>query len=688
MGNWTESLGPEAKRLDQKISTFIQDDDRQNIWKSVSNLLDMREEGMSTVMGLGYVQSGKTTSISALCASAADRGYQLIVAILGSTVILRDQNRTRVEEYLGLFERNYKWMPIGDFSLSKTGREIESWLRRDRVVLLPVIKNVSIIKKVAEILASTNLDGVRILVIDDEADQASLNTKVNKGEESGTFKAIKNLRSSITDHLYVQYTATPYAPLLLEKGDPLMPEGIEFLVPGQGYTGGREFFIENRERVIRTIPEADEQSARSDLSELPKSLELAIGNFLVGAGTLFWENQDNAPVSMLIHSTFKNDLQARYLFLVERYFEQIRTDIDLKNSHFGQILLSERAKIESSGGTVLEGEEFWNSVNYVAREVNISLVNSASAIKKINWHLAPFHILIGGNKLDRGFTVEGLTVTYMNRPASEQIDTLEQRARAFGYRTSLLPYCQFFGTAKTIRLLRGVVQTEDDLRANLQDSLDQGKSVEQWSQEVGLLLPAGSKPTRQNVIPALNSFNLDGEWHSLRKPLLVGRSLEKNHALLENLGIINAEYRHFGRLKFRTLETDVETLTEFLEAWDSNPSSPNWRIDEILNWLKRKSRPSQRVAVTLHQSEDGAPRVRRWADDLGFVNLFQGRDLNFIQGTDSYPGDRLFGRENFGDETIHLQIHHVTRRGMTDINLFTLAINLGEAKIVTKRGTV
>ena len=67
------------------------------------------------------------------------------------------------------------------------------------------------------------------------------------------------------------------------------------------------------------------------------------------------------------------------------------------------------------------------------------------------------HLLVGGNKLDRGFTVEGLTVTYLNRPTSPQIDTREQRARAFGYRQDLLPYCQFFATPRTLRVLRSAL---------------------------------------------------------------------------------------------------------------------------------------------------------------------------------------------------------------------------------------
>jgi cobalamin biosynthesis Mg chelatase CobN len=114
-------LGAQATMLDVKLSTFIDDDDRAAIWNSANSLLDMADQGKRTVMGLGYVQSGKTTSITALCAAAADRGYSLVVAILGSTNLLKDQNRTRVEENLGLDDKNYNWYSISEFKGRRSG---------------------------------------------------------------------------------------------------------------------------------------------------------------------------------------------------------------------------------------------------------------------------------------------------------------------------------------------------------------------------------------------------------------------------------------------------------------------------------------------------------------------------------------------------------------------------------------
>jgi hypothetical protein len=676
-------LGVESEKLDAKFSLDIYPEDRLEIWKSAHDLLNMFDAGKKTVMGLGYVQSGKTTSITALCAAAADRGFTLIVAILGSTILLRDQNRSRVEDKLGLDEHSYRWVSIPEFNLKSTSKDISNWLEKDRIVFVPVIKNAKVINKVAEIFGSCNFHDRNILVIDDEADQASLNTKVEQFDESATYTAIKNLRAKLPTHLFVQYTATPYAPLLLPDGDPLMPEDVQFLMPGRGYTGGREFFIDHSQEVLRQIPSSDEQNAKTMLSTLPISLEKAICNYIVGATHLFFQDKSNAPISMLIHSTFKNDLQAKYHFLLEKYLAKMKANDNLEESELGQLIQQERLYLYNLGVLQMSDHEFWEKVKYVIKEITLWLVNSASEVKKIKWNLAPFHILIGGNKLDRGFTVEGLTVTYMNRPVSDQIDTLEQRARAFGYRTNLLPYCQFFATARTIRMLRGIVHTEDDLRVKLRDSLDDGKTVSQWAKEMGLFLPGGAKPTRSSVIPSLKNFNPDGEWFSLRKPFTGDSSKVENLAVLNNIGIFDSPKVDYGRLHFKTLTLKLNQMAEILEQWKINNASPGWKNEDIIEFVSRLPDQDSEAYIIL-LDDQGSVRTRKWADDIGFINLFQGRDLNASPGKPFYKGDRELGFENYGKEKVILQVHHVTRRDLNDKDLYTLAIHLGDGRIVKK----
>jgi len=688
VGSAMSELGEQSKALDVRISGKILESDRNRIWEAANNILGSFEEGHNTVLALGYVQSGKTTSITALSAAAADKGFKVIVAILGSTLLLRDQNRTRVEDYLGLEENNYRWVSFTELSLKRTPKDIASWLTRDRVIFIPVLKNPSVIKKVTSILEQVDLEGIKCLVIDDEADQASLNTQTNVDGESSTYAAIKNLRLSLPEHLYVQYTATPYAPLLLNPSDHLMPTHVEFLIPGHGYTGGREFFVDHAPKVLRSIPSGDEQNARTQITELPASLELALANFFVGAVHLYLENKQNAPISMLIHSTFKNDIQEKYKFLLDRFIDNYKKLENKTEGEFANLIGAEMQRLYELGIPQVSRDLFWNTLEYVLKETHLWLVNSATEVKKVQWNLAPFHVLIGGNKLDRGFTVEGLTVTYMNRPASDQIDTIEQRARAFGYRTNLLPYCQFFGTARTINTLRGIVHTEDDLRANLRDSLDSGSSVAKWAHDIGLLLPPGTRPTRDSVLPPLSNFNPDGEWFVLRKPYVENEHKSSNLNLITKSGLLTSDYRMYQRMKFRTVEMPLrELLDGYLTKWKVNDSSPGWRNEEILEVLGRRPDLDETSYMLLlsNQDDPNLPRQRKWVEDTGFVNLFQGEDVTHDNPGVDYLGDRKAGLVQYGKDKVIVQVHHVNRRGFDDRDLYTLAIHIGDWKMVKRK---
>lgn len=695
----TSPLGPEAALLDEHLSRPPGSFDRltrQRIWSSAAEILghgplSSVEAHSATGLALGYVQSGKTTSITALIALAADAGYRVVVALLGVTNLLLQQNTERIEGALGIGTRtDYRWAPFRNRRGKRAATELADWLERGRVVLIPTLKHAGRLNDLADILRAAPVGDHSVLIVDDEADQASLNTKVSRQAESETYSAIARLRASAPRHLYVQYTATPYAPLLLEPDDHLSPDFLTVLHPGPAYTGGREFFVDHADRVVRPIPTTDEQPPKGLPTQLPGSLTQAFGSFVAGTALLLGADLGNAPVSMLVHSTHKNDVQARYHFLLERKRKQWREAVDVAtvvNDLPGEIR-GERQRLVLAGARDLPDAEFVERVRFVLRETTLWLVNSASDVKKIDWSVAPVHVLIGGNKLDRGFTVEGLTVTYMNRPTSPQIDTLEQRARAFGYREDLLPYCQFFASPRTLENLRGTVFTEYDLRAQLEDWVDAGGTVADWARHIGLMLPAGTKPTRDAVLSAVARFNAGVEWHSLRRPDLHHQSRDHNRALIEALGLIVAEPRDYGRLTHRTLEVSLaEICSCLLEPWSVSSYSPGWRHDDILQYLGRIEDRDRLVVLMLLEHEGGGPRERKWDPDLGFVNLFQGADPVKRAGYPFYVGDRNIFDFDKNPDLIVVQVHRVHPRGLDDVDeVLTLAARLG-SNVIVRRGT-
>ena len=689
------ALGPEASRLDALFhgERGMVEPTREAIWRSAQRILDHGPQAsgssVATGLALGYVQSGKTTSITALIARAADEGYRIIVALLGTTKLLLDQNTDRIDEALGIGQRaDYRWVELRNPKGDKAGGDVANWLDRDRVLLLPVLKHAGRIDDLRMTLSKANVTGVPALVVDDEADQASLNTKVRSDDESRIYAAIAELRRALPNHLYVQYTATPYAPLLLDPSDDLSPDFVEMLTPGPGYTGGREFFVDHAARVVRPIPTADEQAPRGLPTQLPGSLIKALGSFVAGTAMLLGAGIDKAPVSMLVHSTQKNDVQQRYHFLVERRLRQWKDAAEsaVVIADLPSEILTERATLVAAGARDLDDALFLAQVRLALRESTLWLVNSASDVKKIDWRIAPVHILIGGNKLDRGFTVEGLTVTYMNRPTSPQIDTLEQRARAFGYRQDLLPYCQFFATPRTIENLKATVFTEYDLRAELEDTLAAGGTVAQWATQIGLRLPPGTRPTRDAVLTAISRFNQGGGWHSLRRPDLTGDGPADNTTLVVSLGLFAAPTVDYGRLQHRTLTLPLHQVrSELVEPWSITSYSPGWRHDDIVQHLRRHPQQDRPVPVLLMEQPGGSPRERAWDPDLGFINLFQGADPNPTAGRPAYPGDRYLFDPNDDRDFVAVEVHRVHPRDRADVSeVLTLGLLIGDAVLVRK----
>ncbi|MFC7595917.1 Z1 domain-containing protein [Terrabacter sp. GCM10028922] len=668
---------------------------REALWTVVDSILahgpTVAARSGATGLALGYVQSGKTTAITALIAAAADSGYRVIVALLGSTNLLLEQNQSRLLSALGIDQRqDYRWVSMVNPAGATKAKEMANWLARGRTVLIPVLKHAGRIDSVASVLVHADVTDLPVLIVDDEADQASLNTEVNRGQESRTYAALTQLRNAAARHLYVQFTATPYAPLLLEPDDHLRPDFIELLQPGEGYTGGREFFVDYAHVVVRPIPTLDEQRPKSLPTQLPKSLVEAFGSFVAGTALLLGRDPAATPVSMLVHSTQRNDVQARYHFLlqrlVRRWAEVAETATDVRE--LPPDVATERLRITSLGAPELDDAAFLDKVRLVLGETTLWLVNSASDVNNVDWRVAPVHVLVGGNKLDRGFTVEGLTVTYMNRPASDQIDTLEQRARAFGYRSDLLPYCQFFATPRTLKVLRETVDTEYDLRANLRDWLADGHDVSTWAREVGLLLPQGTKPSRQNVLTALTQFNERPSWHQLRRPSLDVEVRTDNEKLVVNLGLLSAPRESYGRLSHPTLRLPLADITErLLRPWSGVDvgTSPGWRHHELLNLLERLPQQGHTVPLMLMEHPEGGPRRREWDPELGFINLMQGSDPVRKVGQPWYPGDRAIGGIVEDPEQVVVQVHRVTssQAGLLP-ELFTLAIHAGRRGVVRK----
>jgi hypothetical protein len=661
---------------------------RQQIWKSVDSILSRSETAVGlgngvTGLALGHVQSGKTTSMISLLAGAHDAGYRIIIGFMGTNENLLMQNSKRILQSLDVIDhgREIWYTSVQNMDLASDEDLKTNIEDRGRTALILIMKNTSQINKVTDFLNSIDTTELKVLVIDDEADQVSLNTLVKKSnEESPTFKALKDMRDELHGHLYLQYTATPYANVLLTPDDSLAPDFVELLVPGDGYTGGRAFFIENKDTIFRNI---GMETMKVAPDEILPNMERAIANFFVGAALMIVNEGREAatPISMLINPHQQNLVQEGYLNLLKSKINLWKNEISKtqKIEDLPQVLTEEYMNLTSKGVTVPDEMEFIERLKICFNNFKIWLMNQSTSGQRVKWKEYDLHILLGANKLDRGFTVEGLTVTYMNRKASDQVDTMQQRSRAFGYRP-FLEYCRVFTTKETQVLLEDTVHTEDDLREQIDEWQNSGRSFKDWAREIGVVINTLAKPTRANVVKDLTSRTFGG-WHFLLNSNTDDKSLDHNEQLIKSLGVDSAPLVNFGKQKHRVMEANVEEICDFILKW--NVDLPiKWDKSAVVRAIRAprsalaqesgKLQDEKFKIIHLSEFDDGKPRTRtdNWSTVTGL-----GKPGNLMQGRGGdYPGDRflLDKDENF------LQIHKVLVRPAGDRPLYFLAINLGK----------
>jgi len=517
----------------------------------------------TTGLVIGYVQSGKTMSFTTVAAMAADSGYPIIIVITGTTDILYRQSANRLEADIKRDSRkDRKWQHFPEPVLNdrdRLDRVLEAW--RDpsiptterRVVLISLKKNWSVLANLIELFSSVNRSGLAALIIDDEADQASLNGQVRQQGVTPTYARLRDLRSLFPTHTFLQYTATPQGPLLISILDSLSPDFAVLLSPGEDYTGGIEFFGEGQQH-IRQIPAQDTPSNQNPIPDPPDSLIEALQVFFAGVAAAYARgevNRDNR--TMLIHPSRGTALHSSYATWVSQLLAGWYDVLGLGENDPDRIeLLTEfKRAYDDVAGTVGDSMPQWVEVVKVLRrairETSTNIVNrTPQGINDIPWGDDYAWILVGGDKLNRGFTVEGLTVTYMPRGlGTGNADTIQQRARFFGYKRGYLGYCRIYLDADSIDAFTDYVTHEESYRVQLQGV--SGRPLSEWKR--GFLMAPGLRPTRKNIlVDGYLQDTYSDRWYWVHSPHI------KEGAIATNRRVFDACKERYG---FRALPSEL-----------------------------------------------------------------------------------------------------------------------------------
>jgi hypothetical protein len=489
--NWKPVIGEQAIWLMER-QTKLSEEARERTVQSAAAILSRGQDpaksvGSRTGIVVGYVQSGKTLSFTTIVALARDNNIPLIIVVAGTSEPLFHQTRDRLEEELRIDDDDVPpaWMHIPNPGLENKDivRKIfrdwqDPYLRKeDRATLLvTVMKHHKRLQNLNDLLSQLDLIGIPAIIVDDEADQASLNTLISREKESTTYQRLLELKRHLPNHTYLQYTATPQAPLLINIIDDLSPDFVEVLEPGAGYIGGLHFFGDNP-HYGRMIPSSDIPSSNNPVTGPPVSLLEALAFFFVSVavGLIAGRSKENPNRSMLVHPS-------RTTLEHYQYYQAI---ISIRDDWFAVLTSSTTepdrtalvadflAAYNDLASTALGLPVFDDVLLKLPRallETQVREVNRRDRSKtpQIEWKQAYGWILVGGQSMDRGFTVRELSVTYMPRGTGVgNADSLQQRARFFGYKERYKGHCRLYLESAVFSAFLSYIEHEEEMRKEL-----------------------------------------------------------------------------------------------------------------------------------------------------------------------------------------------------------------------------
>lgn len=666
MGLWGPVInGAEVCRLQRRLGERVPSDEFDAVVQTAADILGQCPEptqtrGSITGLALGKIQSGKTLSYTTLIALAMDNGYRITVVLAGTKTSLLEQNFNRLSTDLETGARP-------NVTLFKNAAPMDTQVMAGVLhgrghVLIVALKHRGRLEDLRRVFAAPELRGYPTLIIDDEGDEASLNTQFRRGAKSAVYARIIRLRETLPMHAYVAYTATPQANLLISGIDGLSPDFGVLVEPGVGYCGGTTFFGPDRDRYVRIVPVTDIDA--DDPRRLPVGMKVAIAEFLVGAAFRHLREPD-VWHSMLIHnSNLRVDHQALWAGLQD-LLGLWRDSLSLSNSDPAahDLLQLLRNGYDDLCGTVVDApswDEIRAQVDGEIWSVEAWMVNSLAMGRDPVG--TPFrlrnNILVGGNMLGRGVTIPGLAVTYITRRAQRDTnaDTMEQRARWFGYKTTYLDLCRIFLTTQLCEDYTGLLRHEDDFWEALRRNQRQGLSIREWPRMFELDTDMGLKPTRSSVADfrEFRGHDWDVQKRLVEDGPIAAHNLEVEREFFRKHGGVLLPFGNVEHLVVRDCPTQA-IITELLGRVSCDGT--DWDNSYTREYLTRLFLAGVLPTVDVVFMSKGELRERTKKD--GQVNPMQGRSPG-RQPTDPafYPGD-----EHIHDGRVQLQVHAVSLGG-------------------------
>lgn len=528
-------------KLDPKSIDILENKTLVDLMNYVANpRKDSVEKQLRRGLVIGDVQSGKTSTYTGLICKAADAGYNVVILLTGVTETLRKQTQERIEE--GVIGRSVKiekiggrthkkYIPVGvgkdneipkaqsltsienDFKTDKT--DIILSLQDMNLLVLVIKKNVTVLQRVLDWLKGNNLDPIDnkihcpMLLIDDEADNASINTKKDLYNPTKTNALIRSLCEIFERTTYIGFTATPFANVFIYPDTEeqmanadLFPEDFIYVLPTPStYIGAKDIYGNGRysywlnmtddiiEPSFETLDDEFKKGIDKDSRPLyykhaktwrgilPNSIKNAVYTFILSNAVRILRNDEEQPTTMLVNVSRYVDVQNYVKEEIEIVLQQLKRYIkfDLSDN------LEDNEKSKTYQSLKRNWDEQYSFLDYdwsdickrevlikASEKIETRVVNGSKMSQKIDYEDNPSAsiIAIGGIALSRGLTLKGLCVSYFYRNTNT-FDVLMQMGRWFGYRYNYDDLCKIWTSKETCGFYEEISDSTEELKGDL-----------------------------------------------------------------------------------------------------------------------------------------------------------------------------------------------------------------------------
>jgi hypothetical protein len=494
--------------------------------------------------------------------------------------------------------------------------------------------------------------GVPLLLIDDEADNASVNTKSQDESASAINASIRKILHSFEQKAYVGYTATPFANIFIypnsedeELGPDLFPKSFIINIPApSNYIGPAQVFGLEEDAslgissvdglpIVHTIDDykhaiPDSHKGSQQVEELPESLHHAIKSFVLSCAARLARGQESQHNSMLVHVTRFINVQNQIEELVRKELLLLQRRIENGDGKSKYKIMDELqyiwetdyipktkkvvAKVKDSSITMLSWDDVKEHIYPAVMKIQVRRINgSAKDILDYVDHKNGLSVIaVGGDKLSRGLTLEGLTVSYYLR-GSRMYDTLMQMGRWFGYRPGYIDLCRIYTSSELIKWYKHIASASEELRLDFEYMASSGRTPNDFGLKVrthpsGMIVTGASKMKHGTTMQVTFADTL-AETTVFHKNDTA--TIEKNYIVAEQfIKSLGAKVQDKSG-NYKWVGKEVSLVLDFLNSYVGHPDSRRSNPKKLKEYIEKQQEVQEltKWTIILKSTQQGTP---------------------------------------------------------------------------------